>query len=196
MPKATIDPRPTGVDPPRPSPSEAGTPAVIPAAGTDADGRRLPARWDAPGPTPAAAEPATPTTDSGPKRALKLVLTLRPGEGSSYHALIALGADGCDPLLRTIIVADLPAALDAAAALAAEADARWQLQPRYQQAALPTARPAATGSRSGAARHPASAGPITTAPPPAEAVPASPLEPPDIPPAPKPQNSGQLSLFG
>lgn len=63
-------------------------------------------------------------------RALKLVLTLRPAESAGYHALVAVGSDACDPLLRSVDVVDVPAALQEVASLAAEAEARWQTLPR------------------------------------------------------------------
>jgi hypothetical protein len=74
-------------------------------------------------------KPVSPTAASA-RRGLKLVVTLRPDGGPAYRALLAVGADGCDPLLRSTEVADLRAALDELPALVAEAEARWQAQPR------------------------------------------------------------------
>src|SRR5436305_14715829 len=66
--------------------------------------------------------PDTPTPDAAPtRRGIKLVVTLRPDDGGAYHAVLALGADGCDPLLRAADVDDLAAALDEVPALLAEA---------------------------------------------------------------------------
>jgi hypothetical protein len=39
--------------------------------------------------------------------------------------VLTLGADGCDPLLRAVDAADLPAALEEVPALLADAEARW-----------------------------------------------------------------------
>lgn len=121
-------------------------------------------------------------------RALKLVLHLHPTGAAGYRALLALGADGCDPLLRFIEVPNLAAALDEVPGLAAEAEARWQAQPRYP--ASTKARPTTTPSRAKVAqsRPVASerdepAGDASTAKPTAEL-------------SPKPASAGQLSLFG
>lgn len=79
------------------------------------------------------AEEVTPNQPpaAASRRALKLVLHLQPIGAAGYRALLALGADGCDPLLRFTEVADLAAALDEVPGLVAEAEARWQAQPRY-----------------------------------------------------------------
>jgi hypothetical protein len=76
-----------------------------------------------------ALETAMEATESS-RRSLKLVLTLTPTQTVGYRALLALGADGCDPVLRSVEVADLPAAFQEIAALVAAAEARWQIQPR------------------------------------------------------------------
>lgn len=122
------------------------------------------------------------------RRALKLVLHLQPIGAAGYRAFLALGADGCDPLLRFTEVADLAAALDEVPGLVAEAEARWQAQPRYP--ASTKARPATAPSRAKVAqsRPVASegdepAGDASTAKPTAE-------------PSPKPAPAGQLSFFG
>src|SRR5947209_4773950 len=68
-----------------------------------------------PGDPPTAEEAATASSQaarSTTRRALKMVVTLRPGDGPTYRAVLALGADGCDPLLRSAEVGDLQAALD------------------------------------------------------------------------------------
>jgi hypothetical protein len=114
-----------------------------------------------------------------PRRPLKLVLTLTPAQTVGYRALLALGADGCDPVLRSAHVADLPAAFQELAALIAVAEARWQIQPRN---------PASTKRGSGTAAKQAD-----TKQQPGQAQQPGPDRPaPDDAPAP----SDQLPLFG
>ena len=125
-----------------------------------------------------AAPPSTPT-----RRGLKLVATLQPAEGSTYRAILALGADGCDPLLRCLEAETLPAILAAVPALLTEAEARWAVQPRY-----PT--PPSSKAKPRPAPSPVTAPPPTTEPGDAAASPETPTPPP---PAPAP--AGQLSLF-
>jgi hypothetical protein len=79
-------------------------------------------------------------------RVLKLVLTLRPADSAGYHALIAVGSDDCDPLLRSVDVADLPGALQEVAALVTEAEARWQTLPRNPTPAKKSSGPVARRS--------------------------------------------------
>jgi hypothetical protein len=74
-----------------------------------------------------------------PRRSRKLVVSLHPRESQGYHALLALGAKGCDPLFHARDIDDLAAAPDLVPALDAEAEARWQTQPRY-----PSTRPGKT----------------------------------------------------
>lgn len=121
------------------------------------------------------------------RRGLKLVVTLEPTGDAGYRAVLALGADGCDPSFRTAAVDGLPAALDEVPALLADAEARWQEQPRY-----PTLPASSRSSRSAAAADRAA----TAAAP----APAPPPEPPTERPmeaakAPKPAPKGQLDLF-
>ncbi len=144
----------------------------------------------APLPTPEeAAPPSTPT-----RRGLKLVVTLQPVEGSTYRAILALGTDGCDPLLRCLEAETLPAILAAVPTLLTEAEARWAVQPRY-----PTTTPAKAKPRP--APSPVTA-PRTTetgdaAVAPAAPPPAGPSAPETLtPPPPAPAPAGQLSLFG
>lgn len=146
-----------------------------------ADGARagtVEATDEPPGAGMAAAGPAAPA----PRRSLKLVVTLRPVEGAGYRALLALGADGCDPLLRSAEAGDLQGALDEVPALVVEAEGRWQTHPRN-----PAARPA---PRTRPARP---SGPPASLPP-------APLEPEAAGPTPdttgEPAGPGQLSLFG
>ncbi|MCC6175640.1 MAG: hypothetical protein IT305_10085 [Chloroflexi bacterium] len=77
------------------------------------------------------------------RRPLKLVVTLTPIEGGAYRAAIALGADGCDPLLRSMTASGLAAALEAVPPLLEEAVAYWQAHPRNPTAGRAPARRAA-----------------------------------------------------
>jgi hypothetical protein len=114
-----------------------------------------------------------------PRRALKLVVSLRPDDGTGYRVLLALGADGCDPVLRAVGAADLQAALDEVPGLSAEAEARWRAAPRN-----PMAGPAAKARPIAASR--------VRAPLPAPAPgPGAPAER-EAPPA----RGGQLSFLG
>ncbi|MFN8472808.1 MAG: hypothetical protein U0822_11515 [Anaerolineae bacterium] len=97
----------------------------------------------------AAEQPEQPTDDTFPtplpRRALKLVLTLQPRDDAHYRALVALGADGCDPILHTLDAGDLPAILAAIPDLLAQAEAHWAVHPRYPTVPTPpkaTAKPA------------------------------------------------------
>lgn len=78
-------------------------------------------------------------------RVLKLVLTLKPADGAGYHALLAVGSDDCDPLMRSVEGVDLSGALQEVASLAAEAEVRWQTLPRN---------PASVKKSSGSPRRP------------------------------------------
>lgn len=118
-------------------------------------------------------------------RILKLVVTLQP-DGAAYRAVLALGADGCDPVFRSVSAADLATALDEAPALLADAEERWQVQPRYPAAAKAQplarrsrveARPADAGAAGGSPSRPGPSGHA--------AAPAS-----------KSGASGQMGLFG
>jgi hypothetical protein len=134
------------------------------------------------------AEPAA--GGAPPRRALKLVVRLRPANAIGYRALIALGSDGCDPVLRAADVADLAGALEEVPGLLAEAAGRWQLQPRYPTTAEANARPAAPSRapasprqrpRRGAAATPDEQGPAPTS---------------AQPPATTSAQADQLALFG
>jgi len=82
--------------------------------------------------TPEPAETTAPeVVVPSPRRALKLVVTLRLDTNDGVVAVLGLGAEGCDPLLRVAPVEDLLAALEDVPALLAEAEARWQVTPRY-----------------------------------------------------------------
>jgi hypothetical protein len=158
---------PPGTDAGAPAPPEAPTATVAEAA-----------------PTHEAAGPAA--GGAPPRRALKLVVSLRPGNVVGYRALIALGSDGCDPLLRAADVADLTGAMEEVPGLLAEAEGHWQLQPRYPAAAPAKSRPAA-GSRA----------PTPPQGPPRREPPAFPPHAPALPqpPAPASSRSDQLTLF-
>lgn len=132
----------------------------------------------------AAASAAAPEAPPDrPRRALKLVVSLQPREGQRYNALLALGADGCDPLLRSIDVDAPTAVLALVPALIAEAEARWQTQPRY-----PSARPGKAPRSTPAPSRP------TDVPPPDPPTPKSAGSGPTEPRlGTKP--TGQLSLF-
>lgn len=133
-----------------------------------------------------AVPPSTPT-----RRVLKLVVTLQPIEGSTYRAILALGADGCDPLLRCLEAETLPAILAAVPALLTDAEARWAVQPRYPATTLTKAKPRPAPTLP-ALTKPGDPAVSPAAPPPADA--SAPDAPPPPPPAPAP--AGQLCLFG
>jgi len=134
---------------------------------------------------PRAAPPADPPAPT--RRALKLVVRCKP-EGDGYRVLLALGADGCDPVFRTAAADGLTAALDEVPALAAEAEERWRAQPRY---------PVAAKSRSTARREGAVAQPAATPAEPASAPPSTPGSPSPTPGlARKDAPAGQMALFG
>src|SRR5215208_6646782 len=68
--------------------------------------------------TPASASTPVAAVDSdSPRRTLKLVVTLTPAEGGQYRAALALGAEGCDPVLRSTTASGLTAALEIVPAL-------------------------------------------------------------------------------
>ncbi|HZS01229.1 MAG TPA: hypothetical protein VFE37_21100 [Chloroflexota bacterium] len=171
-----------------------------PAEPPDADAS-LPAPPQPPtAPVPEAApapEAVGPTAGDAPaRRALKLVVSLRPSNAVGYRALIALGADGCDPLLRTADVPDLAGALDEVPGLLAEAEGRWELQPRYPAAVSVKTRPASSSRAPASPYRPPGGGRPATA---AEPQPAPTLSParapasPHSPPATSPAD--QLTLF-
>lgn len=108
-------------------------------------------------------QPPAQTLAGAGQRSLKLVITLRPvlsGEspgkgaietgggpdGPAYHAVLAVGADGCDPLIRPAGAAGLAAVLAEIPALVADAEARWQTDPRYPST-VPPAKAKAAGPR-------------------------------------------------
>ena len=150
--------------------------------------------------TAAEAEEAASLPDiEASRRALKIVLSLRPAAGSEepgYHVLLAVGAEGCDPLFRTVEVAGLAAALSQVPALVADAEARWRTQPRYPAAARREAKAAVPRSRPGRAERPAPPAAATDQDGAAEPGTAAGVPPARPAPAPKPAPADQLSLFG
>jgi hypothetical protein len=135
--------------------------------------------------TPAVAATSPGTPPSQARRALKLVLTLQPHDGRGFRGLLALGADGCDPLLRSVEVADPAAALALVPALIDEAETRWQIQPHY-----PTVRPVKAPRSTLAPSRPTDAAPAVVAT--ADSARAGGAQPT---PAAKP-TTVQLPLFG
>ncbi len=126
-----------------------------------------------------------------PRRSLKLVVT--------YRAALALGADGCDPLLRSTTVPGLTVALEGVPTLLEEAEASWRLHPRNPTTVQTPAR------RTRADRHRAedaspttrADGPIPEEQPDAPATSDAPVQLPAEPAAtPKRQTGGQMTLFG
>lgn len=90
-------------------------------------------------------DPAPRLSALAPLHSLKLVVTLQAIHGDRIRALLAVGSDGYDPLVRATQVGDLASALDEAAALVAEAADRWRTRPRNPPARpQPKARPART----------------------------------------------------
>ena len=134
-----------------------------------------------------------------PRRPLKLVVTLTPVEGGQYRAALALGAEGCDPVLRSTTASGLTAALEIVPALLDEAEAHWRLHPRNPTTAQTPAR------RTRADRHRAedasptsrADGPIPEEQPDAPATSDAPVRPPAEPAATlQRQTGGQMTLFG
>jgi hypothetical protein len=132
-------------------------------------------------------------TAAGVRRALKLVVTLRPADGRGYRALLALGADGCDPMFRAVEAADFAAALAEALPLLAEAEGRWRTRPRNATVAprrtVDDARARASDAPTSAATEAAAA--MTSAGP----APESPPPPVGAPAAARAARAGQLPLF-
>ena len=155
---------------------------------------------------PEVAESGPAAASEAPRRALKLVLSLQPATGSEapgYRALLAVGAEGCDPLFRSVEVAGLPAALAEVPALVADAEARWQTQPHYPATTPPAAKAAAPRSRAGKSGRPALPSGATdqaatdqAAPAERESAAGAPPARPRSQPAPKPAPADQLLLFG
>lgn len=143
---------------------------------------------------PAGSEPSIAASDTptqarpplAPRRPLKIVLTLQPTADNDYHTVIAVGSPACDPLFRTVEVADLAAVLAAVPSFLEEAEARWSTSPRHPALSPPPRR-----------KPTASSSPSTTSPDSSvDATPDS-LDPePATPKAPAKPSSLQLPLFG
>jgi hypothetical protein len=132
------------------------------------------------------------------RRSLKLVVTLMPVEGGQYRATLALGADNCDPVLRSTTVAGLLDALGHVPALHHEAEASWHAHPRNPTAArAPVQRPDANRRRPTRSTPSPADEPAST---PRPDLPTDPLSPPPNPAqdavTPRPAGGGQLTLFG
>lgn len=180
------------------------TPAVTDACGctphTPLAGGTAPETDLEPSPTPS--PPAVVESEEhteAPRRSIKLIVTLTPAEGGQYRAALALGAEDCDPLLRSTTVSALADALEQVPGLLDEAEAHWRLHPRNP---TPTRAPA---RRSGHERPRTDAS--TTRTPTDKPSPLSPSDrraddttptPPAAEPAaiPQRQTGGQLTLFG
>jgi hypothetical protein len=173
---------------------------------TDACGctPHLPAQGGSIAADPDPPEATAPTTEiatsaEASRRAIKLVLTLTPAEAGQYRAALAIGAEGCDPLLRATTVSTLSDALDQVPMLVEEAEAHWRLYPRNPATArAPSQQPRPKRDRSNATP-PA---PIAAEPPQEtpsdlqiEREPAS-LPATEFVVAPTRPTGGQLTLFG
>lgn len=141
----------------------------------------------------------TPPVAEASRRALKLVLTLEPVEAGQFRAALAIGAEGCDPLLRSTTVSGLDDALRQVPTLVEVAEARWRLHPRNPATArAPSQQPGPKRDRSDS-RPPA----LTPTEPRQEVSSDEQVErergtPPATEPAAAPTRptGGQLTLFG
>jgi hypothetical protein len=149
-------------------------------------------------PASLASTPPSAAVAPAPRRALKVLLTLRPDGPAGYRALVSVGAAGCDPHFATIeATGTLAAVLNAVPAIVAAAETRWCQAPRYpttlRRTVTATAAPAkeAARLRAGVTRTADGAGagtdPALTG--------AADLTTTDSPPA-KPAATTQISLFG
>jgi hypothetical protein len=129
--------------------------------------------------------PATTETVQGATEALgrayTFVVTVQPQHGLGYRAILSLGTEGCDPVIRSVAVQGWPDLFAIMQTLLAEAEAQWRSDPRY---------PSVVGKVKAAPTPPTPTAPTAeveaegavhsdVAPPPAEKAPA-----------------GQLALFG
>lgn len=99
------------------------------------DGR---AGEETPASTPPRAESPTALRSSAREpddcRSFKVVLTCKPAAEGRWHATIAIGRDGCDPVFEASDIADWPEALDIVPGAVAAVQARWAEQPRNRPA--------------------------------------------------------------
>ena len=91
----------------------------------------------------ASAPSPSPASSAAPSRTLRLVVTLQPLE-HGYRALLAVGADDCDPLLQRVEVDGWPALADALHNLTDAAAIRWRDQPRNPTVTPPPPSPKRT----------------------------------------------------
>lgn len=140
-----------------------------------------------------------PPVDEASRRTLKLVLTLAPAEAGHYRAALAIGAEGCDPLLHSMRVSALVDALEQVPTLVDEAEAHWRLYPRNPTSVR------APSQQPGPKRGRVSSSPLVsmaTEPPPEipsdVQVEGEPIPMPATAPvtAPTRPTGGQLTLFG
>ena len=103
--------------------------ASIPDADDQAAGEPQPSAGDACGCAPV--RPAQPLA-----RKVKIVLRVEPVE-NGLRALVAVGADDCDPELRVVDAPDLAGVLQLVPTLLTTAETRWANQARYPMAARP-----------------------------------------------------------
>lgn len=180
------------------------TPAVMDACGctphTPLVGGTVAVADLQPAPTPSPGAAAESEEHIEPlRRPLKLVVTLTPAEGGQYRAALTLGAEDCDPLLRSTTVSALADALEQVPGLLDEAEAHWRLHPRNPTATRAPAR------RSGNDRPRSDAAaprPRTDEPSPVSVAGGRADDPPPTPPVAEPTvtsqrpTGGQLTLFG
>jgi hypothetical protein len=143
--------------------------------------------------------PEESSVPAAPRRSLKLVVTLTPAESGQYRAALALGADGCDPVLRSATVSALSEALDQVPNLLDDAETHWRLHPRNPTIVRAERRTASAGTRSGSTAADAQAAERAPRDPPdpradAESPPSRPATNPVS--APSRPTGDQLTLFG
>lgn len=200
--------------------------AAEPVREADAPATAVTEAKPADGPPSAAEQEPTRAAAPAPRRTLKVVLNLQPlpapasppdaaaaADTAEFRAVLGVGAEGCDPVFRSLRVDGLAGALDEVPALAAEAEEKWQAQPRNPRL---TPTPAAKTAKAGKAapqanvegKPPKTAAPRlsggTQATPPNAATAAPATKPPTAATAAtepagkgaKAAPAGQLSLFG
>ena len=151
-------------------------------------------------PPPIAREATAASVDTvAPRRPLKLVVTFTPADGGLYRAALALGSEGCDPVLQSCTVSTLSDALERVPDLLEEAEARWHRHPRNPAVVRgPSRQPAADRSRPEAVVRPPDADERDPAGRPlrqAETEPPLPLATEPAASTTRPAG-GQLTLFG
>ena len=178
---ATNDPVAPLTDSPDPMP----TMSEVRAAENGADEQIPPAPRPGDGPAEASSPASAPI--ERPRRSIKVILRLQPSDGPGYRVLLAVGADGCDPLYRTLDVDDLQSALAAIPEFVTNAEERWQHAPRYSTSTMPSrSKRRATASGEPEAPVPPPAPPVTVDNGPASPTPRTTA---------KPVPADQLPLF-